>query len=225
MGRYSRGAFARRRAGGVGVIYLSGAVRADVLTEPGLGVMLTPDMGNRPDLSATAWAADNGCFSQGATFSIGRWLMWLERMQPYQATCLFAVAPDVLGDAVATWKRSRLLLPLLRDMGWPAALVAQDGMEHTHIHWRAFDALFIGGSTRWKLSPQAAQLVAEAKQRGKWVHMGRVNSARRLRIAAEMGCDSADGTFLAYGPDRNIKRVRRWLSDLETRPSLWRISA
>lgn len=41
--------------------------------------------------------------------------------------------------------------------------------------------------------------------------MGRVNSLRRLRHAAAIGCDSADGTYLAFGPDRNLPRLLDWI--------------
>jgi hypothetical protein len=44
------------------------------------------------------------------------------------------------------------------------------------------------------LGPEVEQVVAEARQRGIWVHMGRVNSLRRLAYAASIGCDSIDGT-------------------------------
>lgn len=76
--------------------------------------------------------------------------------------------------------------------------------------WHTFDVLFIGGSTEWKLGPGARALVAEAKRRGKWVHMGRVNSGRRWSYAEHIGCDSVDGTFLAFGPDLNMRRLRGW---------------
>ena len=36
----------------------------------------------------------------------------------------------------------------------------------------------------------------EARRRGKWVHMGRVNGLRRLRIALDFGVDTVDGTSL-----------------------------
>jgi hypothetical protein len=65
----------------------------------------------------------------------------------------------------------------------------------------------IGGSTSWKLGPAAASLAAQARRLGKWVHMGRVNSLKRLRYAASIGCDSADGTYLAFGPERNLSRL------------------
>ena len=85
--------------------------------------------------------------------------------------------------------------------------------------WDDFDALFIGGTTDWKLGDGAAQLVREAKRRGKWVHMGRVNSLRRMIYAESIGCDSADGTMLKYNPSAP---VHRWGPHVIANPSLWR---
>lgn len=205
------------------MIYLSGAVRPELLRIPQTGFILTPNMGNRPDLSAVTWAADTGCFSAAKDYRHGRYITWLEeRMSDYRATCLFVTAPDVVGDALATWERSRPLLPLIRALGYPAALVAQDGIERMTIAYDAFDVLFIGGTTAWKLSAFVRdQLVPEARARGKEPHMGRVNSEQRLRYAARIGCRSADGTFVAFGPDKNIPRVRRWMMGLQLQPGLW----
>ena len=72
----------------------------------------------------------------------------------------------------------------------------------------------IGGTTSWKLGPAAAGLAAQARRRGLWVHLGRVNSLRRLRYAQAIGCHSVDGTFLAFGPDRNLPTLLRWLGEL-----------
>ncbi|MGH3863561.1 hypothetical protein, partial [Actinokineospora sp.] len=49
-----------------------------------------------------------------------------------------------------------------------------------------------------------------ALDRGKRVHMGRVNSGRRWTYAEHLGCHSADGTFLAFAPDTNLQRLRGW---------------
>lgn len=38
-----------------------------------------------------------------------------------------------------------------------------------------------------------------------------MNSAKRMQYARHIGCDSADGTILAFGPMANIGRVRGWL--------------
>jgi len=65
---------------------------------------------------------------------------------PDQARCLFGVAPDVLGDAAATLERSRHMLGWIRYYGLPAALVAQNGIEHLEVPWDDFDVLFLGGS-------------------------------------------------------------------------------
>jgi hypothetical protein len=73
-------------------------------------------------------------------------------------------------------------------------MVLSDLSPWLSLVWPRIDALFVGGSTQWKLGPSAEALVAEAKARGKWVHMSRVNSARRIRYAASIGCDSIDGT-------------------------------
>jgi hypothetical protein len=110
--------------------------------------------------------------------------------------CAFATAPDVLSDAKATWERSAPTFDAIRAAGYKAALVAQNGIEDMSIEWDAFDAIFIGGDTAWKLSRHAQTVCAEAKRRGKWVHMGRVNSQKRLELAWDFGCDSVDGNYL-----------------------------
>lgn len=137
------------------------------------------------------------------------WFAWLKSLPADR--CAFAVAPDVVGDASATLERSAPWLPKIRALGIPAAFVAQDGLEHLTAPWDAFDVLFVGGSTEWKLGAAASALVAEAKRRGKSIHLGRVNSLRRLQYAKAIGCDSADGTYITFGPDKNLPRVLQWV--------------
>lgn len=133
---------------------------------------------------------------------------------PYRDRCVFAVAPDVVGDAEATITRSKPFLPVIRAMGFPVALVAQNGLEYLTVPWDVFDVLFLGGDTTWKLGPAAAELTREAAERGKWIHMGRVNSECRWQYAAGIGCHSTDGTYLAFGPDINRPKVLGWQSRL-----------
>ena len=193
--------------------YLSGAIRSELAGKENFGFIVTPQMGNAPDLTQVAWGADNGCFAHPEKFDGEKYLEWLAA-RPAE-TCLFATAPDVVGDAIATLNRSLPFFKPIRKLGYKVALVAQDGLENVKlIPWSMFDVLFIGGSTEWKLSPAAAAIVAEAKRRGKWVHMGRVNSYKRLAYAQEIGCDSADGTFLAFGPRQNLPRLEGWFERL-----------
>lgn len=166
------------------------------------------------------WAADNGRYASPKDYTDEAFLAWLRAMPA--ELCLFATAPDVVGDARATLDLSRPMFERIREAGYRVALVAQDGLERLVVPWGAFDALFIGGTTRWKLSEAAHELGAAAKTRGKWLHMGRVNSLRRMRLAEAMGCDSADGTYLRFGPDKLIGSLQGWMTELDRQPSLWR---
>lgn len=204
------------------MIYLSGGIRKsfDAVLPENVGWMLQPWKGNHP-MHHRWWGADNGRFAAPDAYTDEKYIGWLTKLLPYGHRCLFATAPDVVCDPVATWELSEPLLPVIRSIGYPAALVAQDGIENAAIVWESFDCLFIGGSTEWKLSEGAYALMREAKHRGKWVHMGRVNSFRRLVAASLSSVDSTDGTFLAFGPDRNLPRLVSWMEELERQPRLW----
>jgi hypothetical protein len=216
------------------------AVR-DEMTSGSLACIVTPAQGNRlpPDVLC---CVDNGCGPgkdgqiTGGYPGDEAYLHMLARLaddvipgytDPDRTRCLFAVAPDVLCDAAATLRRIGMsrMFDWIRYLNFPVALVAQNGLEDLTVPWDDFDVLFVGGDTEWKLGPAARALVAEAKARGKWVHMGRVNSLRRLRYAAAIGCDSADGTYLAFGPDVNLPTVQGWLRDVNGQGALFDLVA
>lgn len=197
------------------MIYLSGK-KIDCTDQ--IGVMLSFNAGKQSKHGHNLFAADNGCFVQADKYSDDGFLTWLDQLD--RGACLFATAPDVVGDAVATRKRAYRMLPRIRELGFKAAFVVQDGETVDQIRWDEMDAIFVGGSTEWKLSQAAADIVAEAKRKGKWVHMGRVNSYKRMRLAAAIGCDSVDGTMLAFAPDENKARLDNWLRWLNEQPML-----
>lgn len=185
-----------------------------------LGYIDTPLQGNtRPDV---VWCADNGCFGKG--FDENNWWAWLVKHADKASTCRFATAPDVVGDAEATLERSLPWLPKIRELGYPAAFVAQDGIENTVVPWTEFDVLFIGGSTEFKLGPTARRYANEARERGMWVHMGRVNSLRRLRYADAIGCHSADGTKITFAPDENLPLILHWTETVERQSALFGVN-
>jgi len=201
--------------------YLTPTVRPEWLGRPDVGLLLTPNMGNVPDLTDQCWAADNGCFTTRVRFDLARYLRWLARWPAAaRARCLFATAPDVVGDAAATWARSAPVLPALRTLGYPAALVAQDGIAPERLAWDAFDVLFVGGTTAFKLADATYALAAEARARGKWTHLGRVNSGPRFHAARAAGYDSADGSLLCFGPTTNRPRLEAWLARAAVQPVL-----
>lgn len=147
------------------------------------------------------WAADNDCFQE---FHQGRYLQMLTHVADVPG-CLFITVPDVVGDSEATMNLFREWGETVAKAG-PVGLVGQDGLTPQQVPWDDIRTLFIGGTTKWKLSEDALLLIKEARERGKWVHMGRVNSWRRIEYAKSVGVDSIDGTSLSWFSDRYIDK-------------------
>lgn len=152
------------------------------------------------------WAADN-CVFTGA-FDGDRFLAWLAALEKYRASCLFVVVPDVVGDAAATLAAFAEWAPKLS--GWPLAFVAQDGQENLEFPpAAAWSALFVGGSTDWKLSAAAVSCIRRAESIGKHIHIGRVNYRRRydaFRLLAGSDSWTCDGTRPRFeGVDRALR--------------------
>lgn len=200
------------------------------LRHPLLGCMRTPD-NDRGLPKGIQWAADCGLKVAISTdpAMIDRYLGWLDRKRADLASCLFAVAPDVLGDAEACWERSRPLLPQIRALGYPVAFVAQDGFDAGAIDWAAFDVLFIGGKPHadkrqeWKRSETGGYAaIRAAHAHSKPVHVGRVNGEAYLRNLAYAGVRSADGTQLTWLS--MVPRTLRWLDRLNGQMMLGGVS-
>lgn len=176
-----------------------------------LGHLLNPRKMNSVDMvnsTGLYWAADNDAFNG---FNSDEFVRMLKKIRG-QEKCLWVACPDVVGNAKATLDLFAQWEPIVHDYDLPVALVGQDGLESLEIPWDKFEAFFIGGSTKWKLSENAYKLAVEAKNRGKWVHMGRVNSIRRLEIARLYGCDSVDGSGFSRFPDQKIPPALEFMS-------------
>jgi hypothetical protein len=185
-----------------------------------LGHLLTPANRNSPvALLATGlpWALDNGAYSH---FDPERFRFRLRQVTGLPR-CLFVVCPDVVADATATLALFTEWHDEVAATGQPVALAGQDGAEDLEMPWDQFGAWFIGGSTKWKLSQASADLAGEARRRGKYVHMGRVNSNRRMRAAEAMGCDSVDGSSASMYGDKYIHRYCAFLQQLSHERSLF----
>lgn len=181
-----------------------------------VGRLVSPRSGNkiRP---GEVWAGDNDAFK---AWDEERFIRMLNRFDGV-SNCRFVTAPDVVGDARATLSRFEDWWYEIAGRGFPIGLVGQDGAEDYALPWDIFDAWFIGGSTKWKLSAASADLAREAKRRGKWVHMGRVNTRRRLRIAYDFACDSVDGTGWSMFPDKYQLRDLPYLAELHAQALLF----
>jgi hypothetical protein len=184
-----------------------------------VGELILPAQGNLPDsliLRPGLWAMDNGAYSG---FDVEAFMRMLQRFDG-RLGCRFVCAPDVVGDCYATLQRWSFWSRVIRGIGFPPALVAQDGLTVDDVPWRELAALFIGGTTEWKLGPQAGSLAAYAKSRGLWVHWGRVNSHERIAHIARMGADSFDGSQHNWFPDTKIPPTLDSIDQMRTQGRL-----
>jgi hypothetical protein len=173
-------------------------------------------------------ALDNGRF---AVWSAGR--AWDER-EFYQFLQLtrnvgypprWVAVPDVVADAEGTLRDWKEWAPRLsREWGWPLAMCVQNGMTPAQVlKVRPLpDVIFVGGTTHFKLKTLRSWCKAFPR-----VHVGRVNSEKRLWQCHRAGAESTDGTgWLRMGPSteerilgliRYLERSGRGLGEWDTR--------
>lgn len=154
--------------------------------------LLTPTSRRLPQRINEPFAIDNGAF---AGFNYKEFFSLLDREEERRKLCRFVAVPDVVASARRTLELFDMYFPLMSQ--WPLALVAQDGLEDLRIPWENIAAIFIGGTTEWKLSVHAQRIIKAAKALGRWVHAGRVNTPARFEYFEALGADSIDGTGLA----------------------------
>jgi hypothetical protein len=193
------------------ILLVSGATSTVARADPQrIGVLFVPRDRNLPHLvPGRSWAVDNGAFLR---FDAVAFVELLGRLRGV-AGCRFVACPDVVGDAPATLRQFAMWAPMIRALGYPIALVAQDGLTVSMVPWSDIDALFIGGSTAFKLSAAADDLLAYASAWGKWRHVGRVNTRRRMQHFFGR-CDSIDGSGFSRFPQR-IALAERWSRELK----------
>jgi len=157
-------------------------------------------------LSGQPYGLDNGCFT---TFHERRWMKLLDDAK--KAAPKFVCLPDIVGDA----RRTLELFSKFQDItvGLPRALVLQDGIGQLPIPWNDLDAVFVGGSDAFKVSPEAIAACKTAKILKKWVHVGRVNTAGRAANWMDLA-DSLDGSGISRY-DHMLEDVLRVIENIE----------
>jgi hypothetical protein len=188
-----------------------------------LGVLHTPQAGNRLCSLPLPWACDNSAFSNPDVdkfwrLCINSWAM--NRHHPP----LWVAVPDVVGDHRATlasfgWWRAYWLEEIGR-IPFPLAFVLQNGCHVDEVPWDDIAAVFVGGDNDFKLR-QSAPLIDAAKERCKLVHIGRVNTHRRLRYAYDLGADTVDGTNYSMFSETHLPGALAFVRGLDKRPVLF----
>jgi len=140
-------------------------------------------------LSGVPYGLDNGCFKEFKRKEWEKLLIDAEKSRP-----VFVCLPDIVGDAARTLDLFEHFSQKLN--GLPKALVLQDGIGNFRIPWDELSAVFVGGSDAFKIAPETFAAAKTAKMLGKWVHIGRVNTAARVRDWLGIA-DSIDGSGIS----------------------------
>lgn len=149
-----------------------------------------------------AHALDNGAwhsYCAGVPFDEDA---FLKAYEMFAVTADFIVLPDIVAggmpslDFSMAW-RDRLGMPL-----GPQLIAMQDGMEPQRVaddlgnYLGPCLGIFVGGTTEWK-EQRMMEWGAIARQSGAYLHVGRVNSVRRIYLCEAAGADSFDGSSVS----------------------------
>lgn len=166
----------------------------EALRAAGWRLLLTPE--NPTPREGLRFAVDNGawgCKQRGEKFDGRKFMRLVDRVG---GRADFVIVPDIVEGGMESLMFSLHWLSKLRTV--PHLLLpVQDGMDVFAVGnvLRAWPGLgiFLGGSTHWKLLTMYGWGMVAASMRRHY-HVGRVNSRRRIQLAAEAGAHSFDGT-------------------------------
>jgi len=165
------------------------------------------------------WAMDNGAYS--GHFDPVTLTRAMQRFAPYRRTCRFVVAPDTLNDGAQTARDFPRWRATIRAAGYPAAYVSHAGGPEQLPNC---DALFVPALNL--SGPEVPGLIAQARAARIPVHLGRVNSAKRMQLAHDLGINSADGTHSVFkGVEQASKDAGQWTASTEARAKEARLFA
>lgn len=127
------------------------------------------------------------------------------------------VIPDIVAGGARSLEFSLSWRAELRGYGRPLLLAVQNGMEVEHVrpHVGGEVGIFVGGDTEWKIATMRVwgRLAAEVDC---YLHVGRVNTVRRVVMCAAAGAHSFDGS----GPSKYSRDVPK-LSNAIQQPDMF----
>lgn len=131
----------------------------------------------------------------------------------FGTTADWIVAPDIVAGGIASLRLSLSWLSRL-DFCQCMLIAVQDGIEPADVrpYLGCGVGLFVGGTTRWKES-SLSRWGNLAATTGCYLHVGRVNTMRRISICAQVQAHSFDGSSASrYGVNlARLERQRRQL--------------
>lgn len=185
------------------------------LAQSGWRLLAAPDHLGRYRDPVPPWrfGLDNGAWSArgGGTFDAAAFERSVDAIG---GLADWIVLPDVVCGGPASLDLSLSWLPRLEHLGVLLLLPVQDGMEIEQIRPLIGPqvGLFVGGSTAWKEATMATWAALAREQRA-YVHVGRVNTRRRIALCVSAGVDSFDGTSATVYA-RNARPLAEATADL-----------
>lgn len=158
------------------------------------------------------YVLDNGRFAEAVKnlpFNEEGFLNHVERYVYLEQKPLWLVTPDVPFDGDETLRWWDVWEPRLRKYGVSLAMAVQDGMEIEEVlsRLRSTDYIFVGGTTEWKWSTAESWCKSWPN-----VHVGRVNSPKRLYDLHKWGAKSCDGSGWFRGKSPQIVGLAEFLA-------------
>lgn len=162
------------------------------LRAAGWGILLTP--GKHRTEGFARYCLDNGAWSayqQGTAWDGGAFAAFVDAVGPGD----FIVAPDIVAGGLASLALTESWLPRLPGL---RLIAVQDGMTPADVRplLGPTVGIFVGGSTEWKLSTMRTW-GRLAREVGCYLHIGRVNTRRRINMCLFVGAHSFDGTSVS----------------------------
>jgi len=153
------------------------------------------------------YALDNERFTAGPDWSEAKWRKMLDWAKLSGQRPLWALVPDVVGSRSGTIEDWAKYAPILKTYGWTLAFAVQDGMRAEDVPADA-EVVFVGGSTEWKW--RTYQMWCREFPH---VHIGRVNTYRRLWDCHDAGAKSCDGTGFVRGDQRQLRGLFAYMDE------------
>lgn len=183
------------------------------MKDAGIRILVVPPDGMRTE-GFPHYAIDNGAwgsFQQGTPWDED---VFVEALRVLGRGADWVVLPDIVEGGLASLERSLSWVARCRKYCSLVLLPVQDGMTlddvRPHVGERV--GLFVGGSSEWKVKtiPLWGRF---AQAEDLWLHVGRVNSAKRIKSCTLAGVTSVDGT----SPSRyavTVPRIRHACSQM-----------
>lgn len=142
------------------------------------------------------FALDNGAWTAHQSGTAFDFNAFKAHAQRYGANADFLIAPDIVAGGLSSLDLTAAWLPFCLDSCQLVLIAVQDGHSLDRVWPMLSDrvGVAIGGSTEWKVAQLAQQIWRPVSEAGFYLHCLRVNTKKRLQLAATSRCHSFDGS-------------------------------